>query len=92
MNIKKKVKKIKKKKRNDMFVYGILFHWALMSPFEVYLLGIFVIEDSCEIFIWVFAPWAILVMHLECRGFMWEFHEILYFLDHGWYVLGMRDE
>ena len=92
MNIKKKVKKIKKKKRNDMFVYGILFHWALMSPFEVCLLGIFVIEDSCEIFIWVFAPWATLVMHLECRGFMWEFHEILYFLDHGWYVLGMRDE
>ena len=33
-----------------MFVYGILLHWALMSPFEVYLSGIFVIVDSCEIF------------------------------------------
>ena len=33
-----------------MFVYGILLHWALMSHFEVCLLGIFVIVGSCEIF------------------------------------------
>ena len=39
-----------KKKCNDMFVYGILLHWALISPFEVYLLGIFVFAGSCEIF------------------------------------------
>ena len=48
--------KIKNKKRNDMFVYGILLHWALMSHFEVCLLGIFVIVGSCEIFIRVFTP------------------------------------
>ena len=59
-----------------MFVYGILLHWALTSSFKVCLLGIFVIVDACEIFIWVFTPWATLVMHLECRGFMWEFYEI----------------
>ena len=34
-----------------MFVYGILLHLTLMFPFEVCLLGIFVIVDSCEIFI-----------------------------------------
>ena len=85
-------KKEKEKKLNDMFVYGILLHWALISPFEVYLLGIFVVVGSCEIFIRVFTPRATLFMHLECRGFIWEFYEILYFLDHGWYVLGMRDE
>ena len=43
-------------------------------------------------FIWVFIPWATLVMHLEYREFIWEVYEILCFLDHGWYVLGMRDE
>ena len=42
---------IQKKKRNDMFVYGILLHWALMSTFEVCLLGIFDIVGSCEMFI-----------------------------------------
>ena len=88
----KKKKNKRKKKRNDMFVYGILLHWALMSSFEVCLLGIFVIVGSCEIFIWVFTPWAILVMHLESRGFVWEFYGILYFSGHGRYVLGMRDE
>ena len=71
-----KRKKEKKKRCNDMFVYGILLHWALMSLFEACLLSIFVIVDSCAIFIWVFTPWATLVMHLECRGFMWEFYEI----------------
>ena len=91
MHIKKKQKK-REKKRNDMFVYSILLHWTLISPFEVYLLGIFVIVGSCEIFIWVFTPWAILVMHLESRGFVWEFYGILYFSGHGRYVLGMRDE
>ena len=75
-----------------MFLYGTLLHWALMSPFKVGLLGIFVIVDSCEIFIWVLTPWATLVMHLECWEFMWEFYKIICFLDHGWYVLGMRDE
>ena len=89
---KTKQKQKRKKKHNDMFVYGILLHWELMSHFEVCLLGIFVIVGFCEIFIWVFTHWATLVMHLECRGFMWEFYEILCFLDHGWYVLGMRDE
>ena len=39
-----------------MFLYGTLLHWALMSPFKVGLLGIFVIVDSCEIFIWVLTP------------------------------------
>ena len=55
---KKKKKHTKeKKKRNDMFVYGILLHWALISPFEVYLLSIFVVVGSCEIFIIrVFTP------------------------------------
>ena len=33
-----------------MLVYDILLYWALMLPFEVYLLGIFVIVGSCEIF------------------------------------------
>ena len=75
-----------------MFVYGILLHWVLISPFEVCLLGIFDIVGSCEMFIWVFTPWATLVTHLECRGFMWEFYEILCCLDHDWYILGMRDE
>ena len=37
-----------------MFVYGVLLHWAFISPFEVYLLGIFVVVGSCEIFIRVF--------------------------------------
>ena len=46
----KNTNKKKQKKRNDMFVYGILLHWALMSHFEVCLLGIFVIVGSCEIF------------------------------------------
>ena len=50
-NKKQKEKKKKKKMHNDMIVYGILFHWALMSPFEVYLLGIFFIVGSCEVFI-----------------------------------------
>ena len=36
-----------------MFVYGILLHWALISPFEVCLLGIFFIVGFCE-FLWVF--------------------------------------
>ena len=53
---KTKQKQKRKKKNNDMFVYGILLHWALMSPFELCLLGIFVIVDSYEIFIWVFTP------------------------------------
>ena len=43
-------KKNKKKKRNDMFVYGILPHWVLISPFEACLLGIFDIVGSCEMF------------------------------------------
>ena len=49
-------KKKEDKKRNDMFVYSILLHWALTSPFEVCLLGIFVIVGSCEIFVRVFTP------------------------------------
>ena len=47
---KKKEKKERKKKCNDMFVYGILLHWARMSLFEVFLLGLFVIVGSCDIF------------------------------------------
>ena len=43
-------KKGKKKKRNDMLMYGISFHWAFMPPFEVHLLGIFVIVGFCEFF------------------------------------------
>ena len=34
-------------------MYGISFHWAFMPPFEVHLLGIFVIVGFCE-FLWVF--------------------------------------
>ena len=34
-----------------MFVYGILLHWALMSPFDVYELDVFVIVGFYEIFI-----------------------------------------
>ena len=75
-----------------MFVYVILLHWVLTSPFEVCLLGIYVIVGSYEIFYEFFTLWATLVMHLKCRGFMWEFYEILCFLDHGWHVLGMRNE
>ena len=66
-----------KKKCSDMFVYGILVHWALTSSFKVCLLGIFVIVDACEIFIWVFTSWATLIMHLKCWGFMREFNEIM---------------
>ena len=51
MRSQREKKRKEKKKRNDMFVYGILLHWALMSTFEVYLLGIFVIVGTCEIFI-----------------------------------------
>ena len=36
-----------------MFVYGILLHWVLISPFEVCLLGIFDIVGFCEV-LWVF--------------------------------------
>ena len=43
--------KERKKKRNDMFVYDILLHWVLISPFEVCLLGMFDIVGSCEMFI-----------------------------------------
>ena len=46
--------KKKKKNRNDMFMYGILLHWAFMSPFEVHLFGIFVIVGFCEFFIFYF--------------------------------------
>ena len=49
MNIRACAKK--KKKRNDMLMYGISFHWAFMPPFEVHLLGIFDIVGSCEMFI-----------------------------------------
>ena len=48
---KTKDKKERKKERKciDMFIYDILFIWALISLFEDYLLGIFIIEGSCEI-------------------------------------------
>ena len=36
-----------------MFVYGILLHWALISPIEVCLLGIFLIMGSVR-FLWIF--------------------------------------
>ena len=47
---KKKKEKKRKEKRNDMLMYGISFHWAFMPPFEVHLLGIFVIVGFCEFF------------------------------------------
>ena len=84
-------KKKNKKKKTQWYAH-ILFYWAFMPPFEVHLLGIFVIVGFCEFFYEFFTPWATLVMHLECRGFIWEFYEILCFLDHVWYILGMRDE
>ena len=31
-------------------MYGTSFHWAFMPPFEVQLLGIFVIVGFCEFF------------------------------------------
>ena len=47
----------------------------------------------CVSFPWGhFSLWVTFIMHSECRRFMWEFYEILCFLDHGRYVLGMRDE
>ena len=33
-----------------MLIYGILLNWALISPVEVCLMGIFVSMGSCEIF------------------------------------------
>lgn len=45
--LKKKEKK-RKEKRKDMLMYGISFHWVFMPPFEVHLLGIFVIMGFCE--------------------------------------------
>ena len=65
---------------------GHLYH-LLRSIYEMYL-SLWVLV----IFSWVFTHWATLVMLLECRGFMWEFYEILCFFYQGWYVLGMRDE
>ena len=44
----KSEKRKRKEKRNNMLMYGILFHWAFMPPFEVHLLGIFVIMGFCE--------------------------------------------
>ena len=56
---KQKKKKIQKRKKErkciDMFIYDILFIWALISLFEDHLLGIFIIEGSCEISMRVFA-------------------------------------
>ena len=66
---------------------GHLCH-ILRSVYWVYL-SLWVIV---RFFYEFFTLWATLVMHLDCRGFMWKFYEILRFLDHGWYVLGMRDE
>ena len=59
----------------------------LRSIYWVYLSLWVLVRFSC-----IFTPWVTLVMHLECWGFMWEFYEIRCFLDHGWYVLGMRYE
>ena len=64
----------------------ILYIRAWVFDYWVYLSLWVLVRFSC-----IFTPWVTLVMHLECWGFMWEFNEIICFLDHGRYVLGMRD-
>ena len=62
----KRRKKIKIKMRNDIFMYSIFLYLVLISTFESYLFGVFIIEDLCEVFTRVFIHWVTFSIHLEC--------------------------
>ena len=53
---KRKRKKRKKKRCSYVFVYIFFPYQVLISTFESYLLGIFIIVDICDIFTRVFIP------------------------------------
>ena len=83
----KEKKRKENKKHNDIFVYINLVLWAFISPFGVCLLSLSIVEGLWEISMRSFTPWVTIVMHLEYWEIMWEFYEILHFLDHCWYIL-----
>ena len=72
MYIHSKKKKNMKKKCSDVFVYSFFLYRMLISTFECYLLGVFIIGDLCEIFFFffffvrVFTPWVTFVIYFEC--------------------------
>ena len=63
---KKEEIKIKIKMRNYIFLYSIFLYLVLISTFESYLFGVFIIEDLCEVFMRVFIHWVTFSIHLEC--------------------------
>ena len=62
-------------------MYRIL-HFVLILTFRSYLLGVFLLGDICEIFVWIFVLWISFGYVFGLLRVHGRVAEIPYFLDH----------
>ena len=68
-----------------MFIHDSLLHWVFVVIWELFI-G-FIIESLCEFSIRVFHSLSHFRYAARVVRVLWEFFDILYFLDHSWYTL-----